>query len=134
QRTALRVAKDARNRNIPIFQRAFPLAFDPPEGLGYVEPALALAISRQETEFDSRAVSGANARGLMQLIPSTAQAEARRAGLPYQENWLLDDPQYNARLGSAHLDGLIQNYNGSYIVSMAAYNAGPGRARQWIDR
>ncbi len=133
-RTALRVAKDARNRNLPIFDRAFPLAFIPPSGPEYVEPALALAISRQETEFDPRAVSGANARGLMQLLPSTAQLQARRGGLPYRYNWLLDDPQYNARLGSAHLDDLIQNYNGSYIVSMAAYNAGPGRARQWIER
>lgn len=134
QRTALRVAKDARNRTLPIYERAFPVAFTPPSGPGYVEPALALAISRQETEFDPRAVSGANARGLMQLLPSTAETEARRAGLPYRQSWLLDDPGYNAQLGSAHLDGLIQNYNGSYIVSMAAYNAGPGRARQWIER
>ncbi len=132
--TALRVAKNGRNRNMAVLQRAYPVAFTAPEGLGFVEPALTLAISRQETEFDPRAVSRANARGLMQLIPTTAREQARRSGMEYRESWLLDDPEYNVRLGSAHLDSLIQNYNGSYIVSMAAYNAGPGRARQWIER
>lgn len=131
-RTALRVAKSARNRHMPVVERAYPLAFIPPTGPRYVEPALALAISRQETEFDPRAISRANARGLMQLLPSTARATARSLGRPYRHSWLLDDPGYNAELGSSHLKDLIGQFNGSYIVSMAGYNAGASRGRRWI--
>jgi len=132
-RPALRVAKSARNRHIPVIERAYPLAFEPPTGPQFAEPELALAISRQETEFDPRAISSANARGLMQLIPATAQTTARQMGRPYRYNWLTDDPGYNAELGSFHLQDLVQRYNGSYIVSMAGYNAGPTRARQWME-
>ena len=131
-RPALRVAKSARNRHIPVMERAYPLAFTPPEGPQYVEPALALAISRQETEFDPRAVSHANAHGLMQLLPTTAQSTARSLGRPYRYSWLLDDPDYNAELGSSHLKQLVGDFNGSYIVSMAGYNAGASRGRRWI--
>jgi soluble lytic murein transglycosylase len=53
-------------------------------------------------------------------------------GLPFRSSWLTDDPTYNLRLGRGFLDDLVDDYNGSYILAAAAYNAGPSRARQWI--
>ncbi len=97
-----------------------------------VERSLMLALSRQESEMNPAAISHANARGLMQFIPRTARLEARRQGLPYRTSWLTDDPGYNMTLGGAHLDTLLRQFNGSYIMTAAAYNAGASRPRRWI--
>lgn len=97
-----------------------------------VERSLMLALSRQESEMNPAAISHANARGLMQFVPRTAQMEARRQGLPYRTSWLTDDPGYNMTLGGAHLDTLLSQFNGSYIMTAAAYNAGATRPRRWI--
>jgi soluble lytic murein transglycosylase len=96
------------------------------------EPALVLAIIRQESEFDQFAVSRVGARGLMQLMPATARLTANRVGLSYQPSSLTSDPQYNITLGSAYLGSLIDDFQGSYVLALAAYNAGPSRAREWI--
>ncbi|MGD2133019.1 MAG: lytic transglycosylase domain-containing protein [Maricaulaceae bacterium] len=98
------------------------------------ETAFIHALARQESEFYPRAVSPVGARGLMQMMPSTARATARRAGTSYRENWLTDDPEYNVRLGSTHLAELLEEFDGSYVLAAAAYNAGEHRARQWIRR
>ncbi|MCH9752836.1 MAG: lytic transglycosylase domain-containing protein [Alphaproteobacteria bacterium] len=97
-----------------------------------VERSLMLALSRQESEMNPAAISHANARGLMQFIPRTARLEARRQGLPYRTSWLTDDPGYNMTLGGAHLDTLLRQFNGSYIMTAAAYNAGASRPQRWI--
>ncbi|RIJ15100.1 lytic transglycosylase domain-containing protein [Henriciella mobilis] len=97
-----------------------------------VERAMMYALSRQESEMNPSAVSHANARGLMQFIPSTARMEARNIGLPYKTSWLTDDPGYNMTLGGAHLDTLLDRFNGSYIMTAAAYNAGASRPARWI--
>ena len=68
----------------------------------------------------------------MQFIPSTARMEARNIGLPYKTSWLTDDPGYNMTLGGAHLDTLLDRFNGSYIMTAAAYNAGASRPARWI--
>jgi soluble lytic murein transglycosylase len=103
-----------------------------PAGLG-AEDALLLSVMRQESAFDSAAVSSAGARGLMQLMPATAKSVARQNGMAYQPDRLTQDPDYNVRLGSAYLASLLRDYGGSYVLSLAAYNAGPNRVRQWID-
>ena len=90
-----------------------------------------LAIARQESEFNTRAQSHAQAYGLMQMIHSTAKSTARRAKMPYKREWLISDPEYAARLGSYHLSKLIQEFDGSYIMATAAYNAGSSRVKQW---
>ena len=97
-----------------------------------IEPALVLSIIRQESEFDAGAVSHANAHGLMQLVPGTAQMQARREGMSYQRASLTGDPQYNMTLGSAHLADLVDDFGGSYVLAIASYNAGSHRAREWI--
>ena len=92
-----------------------------------------LALSRQESEMNPNAISHVGARGLMQFMPATARNEARLRGLPYRTSWLTDDPGYNMTLGGQHLDTLLSRFNGSYIMTAAAYNAGPSRPRQWIQ-
>ena len=99
-----------------------------------VEPALVLAVIRQESEFNARARSGAGARGLMQLLPSTARFAARRARLKWSRRRLSRDTAYNIRLGSTYLAHLVKRYEGSYLLAAAAYNAGPARVARWIAR
>ncbi len=133
-RTALRSAKAGLFRNVVATSAAYPLIELPQtvQSQGRIEPALVLAIIRQESEFDVSAISSANARGLMQLVPATAQAQARREGMTFQRSALTTDPQYNMTLGAAHLADLVDNFNGSYVLAIASYNAGSHRTREWI--
>jgi soluble lytic murein transglycosylase len=104
-----------------------------PETSG-LDPALVLAIIRQESAFEVRALSRAGARGLMQLMPATAALVARRLGIASNPARLLDDPAHNIRLGTAYLARGVDSFGGSYVLAVAAYNAGPGRATQWVAR
>lgn len=97
-----------------------------------IEPALMLAITRQESAFAADAVSWAGARGLMQLMPGTAKAVSRRLNLNYSPTLLTADPSYNAMLGSAYLASLIDEFGGSYVLAIAAYNAGPSNVKRWL--
>ena len=90
------------------------------------------AISRQETQFDRAAVSAANARGLMQLLPATASEQAAKLGLPYATSRLTDDPVFNVTLGAAYYGRIRDNLGGSNLLAVAAYNAGPGNVRRFI--
>jgi soluble lytic murein transglycosylase len=98
-----------------------------------VERALVYGLSRQESEFDPKAGSRVGAQGLMQLMPGTAKLVAKQYGLAYAPAKLTGDPVYNVKLGSAHLGDLIRDFRGSYVLSLAAYNAGPGRSREWVE-
>ncbi len=97
------------------------------------ERALILATIRQESAFEVQAVSRVGARGMMQIIPATAKAVAQRLGLQHSNRRLLNDPHYNVQIGRSYLGGLIDEYEGSYVLALAAYNAGPTRVRQWIE-
>jgi soluble lytic murein transglycosylase len=134
-RAALRSAKAGLQRNIISTEATYPL-LRLPTALAQTgrtpEPALVLAITRQESEFNPKAVSRANARGLMQLLPATAAMQARREGIPYSTAALTDDPDFNVTLGAAHLKDLVDEWNGSYILAIASYNAGASRPREWI--
>ncbi|MBL8702551.1 MAG: lytic transglycosylase domain-containing protein [Alphaproteobacteria bacterium] len=97
------------------------------------EAALVLATIRQESAFEADAVSHAGARGLMQLMPATAKMVAGKLGRSdHSLPRLVTDPGYNMLLGRTYLAGLLDDYNGSHFLALAAYNAGPGRAAQWI--
>src|SRR5690606_27099149 len=76
----------------------------------------------------------AGARGLLQLMPNTAKEMARKAGIAFSAQKLTADPAYNAHLGVAYLDEQLRRFNGSYILTFAAYNAGPSRASEWAKR
>ncbi len=95
------------------------------------KPELVLAVIRQESEFDRKANSSAGARGMMQLMTYTAKLVAKQAKLPYVKKRLRTDPEYNIKLGSYYLAGLLEEYEGSYPFALAAYNAGPKRVKYW---
>jgi soluble lytic murein transglycosylase len=90
------------------------------------------AIARQESQFDRQATSRVGARGLMQLMPGTARETAPRAGLAYNYGSLID-PNYNIALGSTYFGQLMDQFGGNYVLSVAAYNAGPGNVRKWLN-
>jgi soluble lytic murein transglycosylase len=131
---ALRLAKAAGQRNIDIDAWGYPTKALPNwTHIGHpVERSLVFALSRQESEFDPRAGSKVGAQGLMQLMPGTAKLVARQYRLPYAPAKLTGDPSYNVRLGAAHLADLVNDYNGSYVLTLVAYNAGPRRVREWV--
>ena len=91
---------------------------------------LVLAVIRQESEFDESATSYVGARGMMQLMTYTAKLVAKQAKLPYSKS-KLKNPDYNIKLGSYYLAGLLEEYEGSYPFALAAYNAGPKRVKYW---
>ena len=93
---------------------------------------LAHAIARQESLFDREAVSRAGARGLMQLMPGTAREVAGRLDIGYDQSRLTRDPEYNVLLGSTYFARLLGQYDGSYPLAIAAYNAGPGNVNRWL--
>lgn len=128
---ALMIAKRAASAGIIV-----PRAYFPVVDLGAADPTvpieLALAIARRESEFDPVVVSGVGARGLMQLMPATAQEMAGDLDLPYSRDRLLTDPVYNATLGTAYLAELIAEFGNNLVLVAAAYNAGPSRPRRWI--
>ena len=124
-------AREARNKGEIFYARgAFPEVTIPPAYRS--NWAAAHGIIRQESSFDRGAVSAANARGMMQLVPGTAQIEARRLGIPFSVSRLTDDPDYNVLLGSSHVSMLMDRFGGNLVLTAVAYNAGPGRVPQWI--
>ena len=132
---ALRIGKIAAGHGIEIGALAHPLGAIPNSArISRSGTALAYAIARQESEFNVAAVSGAGARGLLQLLPGTAKEVARKSGLPYSKSRLTSDAGYNATLGAAFLGEQLGRFNGSYVLTFAGYNAGPRRAQEWINR
>lgn len=106
-----------------------------PEVVGTEYPVpkeLVLAIARRESEFDPTVISGAGARGFMQLMPGTAKEVAASLSLDYDADRLLNDPAYNATLGSNYLAGLAKRYDGNPVMMAAGYNAGPSRPDSWM--
>ena len=98
-----------------------------------VEPALALAVARQESEFRADAGSPVGALGLMQLMPATAEEVAGELELPYSRGRLTADWEYNAALGSKYLANLEAEFGFSPVMIAAGYNAGPSRPKIWMD-
>lgn len=129
--TAMRAVRTAAQRGMILPERGYPMLVLP-QVAGGAEPAFVHSISRQESNFDPRARSGPGARGMMQLMPTTASAVARQLGESYSVDRLFE-PQFNMRLGSRYLGDMISTFNGSYIMAAAAYNAGPGRPAQWVS-
>jgi len=94
---------------------------------------LALAIARRESEFNPGVASGVGARGLMQLMPGTAEEVAGKLGLPYSRERLFTDPTYNATLGTAYLAELFGRFGPNVVLVSAGYNAGPSRPIRWMS-
>ena len=99
-----------------------------------LNPYLVTALIREESAFAPRATSRAGARGLMQLMPQTAEQVARGHRLPSKSSAPLEAPEVNVRLGAIHLAELLRNNGGSLTLTLAAYNAGSQQVRHWIER
>lgn len=131
QDASMKVVRTAAQRGFVLTERGYPLR-TPPSVSGAPEPALTLGITRQESGFDPFARSGADARGMMQLLPATAASTARQLGMSFETS-MLYQPDYNMQLGQAFLGRQVNNFSGSYPMAIAAYNAGPGRPPQWVQ-
>lgn len=107
---------------------SFPLIPVPPGGNWTVVHM----ISRQESQFAQNAVSHAGARGLMQLMPGTAKEQAGKMGLAYDRQALIGDAGYNLTLGNGYFLRMLEYYDGSWPLAVAAYNAGPGNVNKWL--
>jgi len=135
-RGMLLVGKAALNRGLPFDFYAYPINGIPsfsPVGPD-VEKSVIFAIARQESAFNQGDVSPAQAYGLMQVTPDAGRYVCKRAGVAFDLNRMKTDPAYNAALGAAELGGLLEDFRGSYIMTFAAYNAGRGSLKKWIDR
>ncbi len=132
--TQLQFGKIATLRGYAFDAMAFPSAGVPPFlPLAHsADIASVYAVARQESEFIWHAASGAGAKGLMQILPSTAASTAKRAGVAYDYARLIVDPAFNTQLGAAFLGQVMEDVGGSREMAFAAYNAGPGRVAQWI--
>jgi soluble lytic murein transglycosylase len=129
---SVRAAKAASYAGYIIPDYLHPIVALPNTGEG-PEPALVLAIARQESEFDPAVVSTAGARGLMQVMPASAKRAADRLGISYRLGDLTADPTYNIQLGMAVLSQYLDQWDGSYILAIATYNAGPGNVSKWVE-
>ncbi len=132
---AVMVAKRSERDGVPLIASGYPIP--PVAAAEKPERALVFGLIRQESAFHFEAVSSAGALGLMQLMPATAAKIAKALNVVFKKkdalaNALTRDPNLNVRLGSAYLNDLLNDFNGSYILSVAAYNAGPSRIKKWI--
>jgi soluble lytic murein transglycosylase len=131
---AVRIGKTAIGRGMNLYYYAYPIhslpaytPLRPPP-----EPAVIFGIARQESEFNSLTMSGAGARGILQVMPVTAKHVCRDYKIKCDIPRLMKDPAYNTMLGSAYITDRMSEFSGSYVLTLAGYNAGPGRAREWI--
>ncbi|MXO85547.1 transglycosylase SLT domain-containing protein [Altererythrobacter aurantiacus] len=109
-------------------EQGFPV-LDTPPGANWI---MVHAIARQESQFADNAISHAGARGLMQLMPATAQEQSGKLGMTYMTADLIGKPDYNIRLGDAYFARMLDYFDGAYPLAIAAYNAGPGNVNKWL--
>ena len=135
-RGMLLLGKAALNRGLPFDFYAYPVNGIPPfKSIGpEIEQSVVFAIARQESAFNPTVVSPAQAYGLMQVTPDAGRYVCKKYGVGFDLGRMKTDPVYNAALGAAELGGLLEDYRGSYIMAFAAYNAGRGSVKKWIER
>jgi soluble lytic murein transglycosylase len=134
-RLSLAVGKIASQRGFALDALAFP-AYGVPDFVplrNSAPPSIVYSIARQESAFNMKAVSPVGAKGLMQMMTATARSTAARAAIAFDETRLVADPAFNAQLGAAHLGALLDEQRGSCILAFAAYNAGAGRVKEWVE-
>lgn len=98
-----------------------------------VDPDFVHAVIRRESGFNPSLVSDKDAQGLMQVLPDTCKRLSSKYNFKYDPVKLLNDAQYNVKVGSIFLKRLLDNYNGSYVMTLAAYNAGPKPVQEWVQ-
>ncbi len=98
-----------------------------------IDPLLIFAFIKAESNFNEKVVSKSNAKGLMQLIESTAKETAKNTKIEFKENETLFNPEENIYLGIKYFDKLLSYYNENYSLAVCAYNAGIGNVDKWIE-
>lgn len=116
------------------FPVVVPEHFDDAARRQKLDPEWLYAIARQESTMNPLARSPAGALGLMQVMPATALQTARASGIRYAGSRDLLDPVTNVRIGSRYMRLMLDDFGQNRILAAAAYNAGPGRVRQWLKR
>lgn len=131
---AVKSAKAVAGQHLNQFVYSYPVHtfpnFDPINVSP--EPAFLLGVARQETEFNKDTVSGAGAKGLLQVMKVTAEQVCHDYKFQCELDRLLPDTSYNARMASAYIGDRIREFGGSYVLGLSGFNAGPGRSREWI--
>ncbi|HIJ84558.1 MAG TPA: lytic transglycosylase domain-containing protein, partial [Magnetococcales bacterium] len=131
---AINLARDMKKGGQFYWQGLYPVP-DWEPGWGWqLDPALIWGMTRQESMFDVRSKSSAQAQGLLQIIPATAEEEARLSSFPPPNPRLIYDPAYNLALGQAYIKRMLSTFKGDLVLALCAYNAGPGRAEKWSER
>ncbi len=132
---AVMIAKRAATTGIVLPAAYYPVHPVADMGLPMAKE-MTLAIARRESEFDPVVISGAGARGLMQVMPATAKLVAKELGIlsGHKTGRLTTDWKYNAKLGANYLSGLAADFNGNVVMMAAGYNAGPRRPISWMER
>lgn len=134
--SSVRIGKTAMSQDVPLDHYSYPInfipAFKPLRSIP--ENALIYSIARQESEFNQNIVSHAGARGLLQVMPNTLKHVARQYKIKRHVSWLTQRPAYNVKIGSAYIGDRHDQFDGSYIMTFAGFNAGPGRVRQWVKQ
>lgn len=128
---AMKIAKEAEKNGLYLIDYLFPTMTQTVGDYG-VDQALVHALIRQESQFDPNAVSTSGALGLMQIMPATGQHTAKNNKLVHNTAWLTAKPEHNVKIGSLYIQELLNTYQGSLPLAIAAYNAGPGRVNQWL--
>jgi soluble lytic murein transglycosylase len=126
---AIEAAKAANQKNMLMASGGFPVLDRALSGIP--EPAFIHALIRQESMFNPDAKSPVGAHGLMQLMPRTAEEVARKLGIKFHSS-LLGNPSYNLRLGTTFIQNQLAIFDGSYVLALAGYNAGPRRVGEWM--
>ncbi|CAK7192150.1 Endo-type membrane-bound lytic murein transglycosylase A [Commensalibacter sp. Nvir] len=131
---AVYLSQNAAQQGKVLYKNGWPEPYKPRNPK--LPIGLQLGVIRQESGFNPDIVSASNAYGLMQLLPSTAKQMAKELGLPPKmanpNNLII--PENNITLGSAYLVKLMKQFNGSVPYTLAAYNAGPRRIKQWLTQ
>ncbi|WP_409361726.1 lytic transglycosylase domain-containing protein [Bartonella heixiaziensis] len=133
--TSLKIGKTAVFQGKNVGALSHPLGAIPASAnISAIGKALIYAIARQESEFNPTAISKAGAQGILQLLPTTAKALAKKYSIAWSPKKLSSDASYNATLGAHFLEEQLERFNGSYILTLIAYNAGSRRVSEWIQR
>lgn len=128
---AVKIAKEAERTGLYLIDYLFP-TITATVNNAPADKALVHALIRQESQFDPNAVSSSGALGLMQIMPATGKYISKKSGLMHNTSWLTAKPDHNVKFGGWYINYLIDKFDGSLPLAIAAYNAGPGRVNQWL--
>jgi soluble lytic murein transglycosylase len=125
------LSRSAIQKHVFINHYAYPI----PYKIAHLptEPSLTYSIVRQESSFEQRVIAEDNGMGLMQLMEPTACDTAKKIAVKCNLKSLTNDPHYNLTLGSHYLAEMLKKYQNSYVLAIAAYNAGPHRVKKWLN-